>query len=144
MIDLAKEIPGIRGRSIHVLKAERAPETMKKLKAAGFTLYTIRGDRAKDKQSFLTECGEALGFGKDFGKNWDALIDSMGDFLDDAEMPLAVLWPRVDVLLANDLQSFVEAITIFDAAAVDRELSTEKDDEPQVEFFLFTGELPKP
>jgi RNAse (barnase) inhibitor barstar len=144
VIDLAKEIPGIRGRSIHVLPSERAVEVVAKLKANHFTLCTIRGDRARDKASFLAECADAFDFDRSFGKNWDALIDSMGDFLDDAHMPVAVVWARADVLVASDLQSFVEAITIFDAAAVDREMSNEGSEEAQVEFFLFTGEAKRP
>lgn len=144
MIDLSKELPGIRGRSIHVLPAERAVEVVAKLKASRFTLCTIRGDRAKDKDSFLAECAEAFDFDRSFGKTWDSLIDAMGDFLDEAHMPVAVVWARADVLVQNDLQSFVEAITIFDAAAVDREMSNEGTEEAQVEFFLFTGEAKRP
>ena len=75
-----------------------------------------------------------------FGKNWDAFIDSFADFLERVPMPAAVVWTRADVLVHNDLQSFIEAITTFDSAAVERELSAEDDEKIQVEFFVLMGE----
>ena len=59
-------------------------------------------------------------------------------------MPTAVVWTRADVLVQNDLQSFIEAITTFDSAAVERELSAEDDEKVQVEFFVLMGEPRKP
>ena len=46
-------------------------------------------------------------------------------------------------LVQNDLQSFIEAITTFDSAAVKRELSAEDDEKVQVEFFVLMGERRK-
>ena len=42
--------------------------------------------------------------------------------------------------MQNELQSFIEEITTFDSAAVERELSAEDDEKVQVEFFVLMGE----
>lgn len=143
MIDLGKLLPGLRGRSIHVVETAKAAEVVQKLKAAGFSLHMIRGERATDKNTFLAEAAEAFDFPVRFGKNWDAFIDSFADFLDSVPMPAAVVWTRADLLVGRDLQSFVEAITTFDSAAVEREMSAEDDEKVQVEFFVLLGEPPK-
>ena len=57
-----------------------------------------------------------------------------------APMPAAIVWTRADVLLNGDLQSFIEAVTTFDSAAVERELAAEDDEPVQVEFFVLVGE----
>ena len=140
MIDLGKLLPGLRGRSIHVVETENAAEVVRKLKSAGFSLHMIAGDRAVDKASFLTAAADAFDFPAKFGKNWDAFIDAFSDFLETVPMPAAIVWTRADLLIAKDLQSFIEAITTFDSAAVERELSAEDDEKVQVEFFVLIGE----
>lgn len=144
MIDLGKLLPGLRGRSIHVVETAKAAEVVKKLKSAGFHLHMIGGDRAKNQLTFLAAAAEAFDFPPSFGNNWDAFIDSFAEFLDRTPMPAAIVWTRADVLVRNDLQSFVEAITTFDSAAVERELSAEDDEKIQVEFFVLMGEPHRP
>ncbi len=144
MIDLGKLLPGLRGRSIHVVETTKAAEVVQKLKAAGFSLHMLAGDRARDKITFLAAAAEAFDFPPRFGKNWDAFIDAFADFLDKVTMPAAVVWTRADVLVENDLQSFIEAITTFDSAAVERELSADDDEKIQVEFFVLMGAPKKP
>ena len=46
MIDLGKLLPGLRGRSIHVVETAKAAEVVHKLKSAGFSLHMIGGDKA--------------------------------------------------------------------------------------------------
>ncbi len=140
MIDLGHLLPGLRGRSIHVVDTAKAADVVQKLKGAGFSLHMIAGDRAKDKITFLAAAAEAFEFPPKFSNNWDAFIDAFADFLDTVPMPAAVVWTRADVLVANDIQSFIEAITTFDSAAVERELSAEDDERVQVEFFVLMGE----
>lgn len=139
MIDLGKLLPGLKGRSVHVLETAKAAEVVQKLKSAGFSLHMLPGDRARDKITFLAAAAEAFDFPAKFGNNWDAFIDAFADFLDTVPMPAAIVWTRADVLVENDLQSFVEAITTFDSAAVERELSSEDDEKVQVEFFVLVG-----
>ena len=139
MIDLGKLLPGVRGRSIHVVDISAAAEVVQKLKGAGFSLHMLNGERAKDKLTFLAAAAEGFEFPAKFGMNWDAFIDGFADFLDRVPMPAAVVWTRADVLETADLQSFVEAVTTFDSAAVERELSAEDDEKVQVEFFVVMG-----
>lgn len=143
MIDLGKILPGLRGRSIHVVETAKAAEVVQKLKSAGFSLHMINGDRAKDKITFLAASAEAFDFPARFENSWDSFIDAFADFLDTVPMPAAIVWTRADVLIQGDLQSFVEAITTFDSAAVERELSAEDDNKVQVEFFVLMGEPKK-
>jgi RNAse (barnase) inhibitor barstar len=144
VIDLGKLLPGLRGRSIHVVETAKAAEVVQKLTGAGFSLHMLEGDRARDKITFLAASAMAFDFPPKFGKNWDAFIDAFADFLDKVKMPAAIVWTRADVLVQNDLQSFIEAITTFDSAAVERELAAEEDDKVQVEFFILMGEPRKP
>jgi RNAse (barnase) inhibitor barstar len=139
VIDLGKLLPGLRGRSIHVVETAKAAEVVQKLKTAGFSLHMISGDRAKDKLTFLAAAAEAFEFPAKFTHNWDAFIDAFADFLETVPMPAAIVWTRADVLVENDLQSFIEAITTFDSGAVERELSAEDDEKVQVEFFVLMG-----
>ncbi len=143
MIDLSKLLPGLKGRSIHVVETSAAAEVVQKLKGAGFSLHMIARDRAKDKLTFLAAAADAFDFPAKFGKNWDAFIDSFADFLEKVPMPAAIVWTRADVLAQNDLQSFIEAVTTFDSAAVERELSADDDEKVQVEFFVLVGEPKK-
>ena len=140
MIDLGKLLPGLRGRSIHVVETAKAAEVVQKLKGAGFSLHMIQGDRARDKITFLAAAADAFEFPAKFNNTWDAFIDAFADFLDIVPMPAAIVWTRADVLVGNDLQSFIEAITTFDSGAVERELSAEDDEKVQVEFFVLMGE----
>lgn len=140
MIDLGKLLPGLRGRSIHVMETGDAAVAVQKLKGAGFSLHMIAGEKAKDKDSFLAAAADAFDFPRKAGRNWDAFIDSFSDFLDKTPMPAAIVWTRADVLLNGDLQSFIEAVTTFDSAAVERELAAEDDEPVQVEFFVLVGE----
>jgi len=144
VIDLGKLLPGLRGRSIHVVETAKAAEVVQKLKGAGFSLHMLEGDRARDKITFLAAAATAFEFSPRFGNTWDAFIDAFADFLDKVKMPAAVVWTRADVLVQSDLQSFIEAITTFDSAAVERELSAEDDEKVQVEFFVLLGEPRKP
>ena len=139
MIDLGKLLPGLRGRSIHVVETANAAEVVQKLKSAGFSLHMVNGDRAKDKITFLAAAAEAFDFPSSFRNNWDAFIDSFADFLETVPMPAAIVWTRADVLVQGDLQSFIEVVTTFDSAAVERELSAEGDEKVQVEFFVLVG-----
>jgi len=140
VIDLGKLLPGLRGRSIHVVETAKAAEVVQKLKGAGFSLHMISGEKAVDKLTFLAASADAFDFPAKFGKNWDAFIDAFSDFLETVPMPAAIVWTRADVLVERDLQSFIEAITTFDSAAVERELSAEEDEKVQVEFFILMGE----
>lgn len=99
----------------------------------------LNGERAKDKLTFLAAAAEAFEFPARFKNNWDAFIDCFADFLDAVRMPAAIVWTRADVLVEGDLQSFIEATTTFDSAAVERELSAEGNEKVQVEFFILMG-----
>jgi len=52
------------------------------LKAApnkGFAVFRLDGAAMRDKEALMTHAAAALAFPGDFGRNWDAMIDYLGD-----------------------------------------------------------------
>lgn len=48
-------------------------------RAAGFSVLALDGAAMTGKPELMDHAAAALGFPGDFGKNWDALIDYLGD-----------------------------------------------------------------
>jgi RNAse (barnase) inhibitor barstar len=51
----------------------------------------------QDKEGFLDACAQCLRLPEYFGRNWDALADSIGDFAD-AHRPVLVVWTGASAL----------------------------------------------
>ena len=45
----------------------------------GFAVFTLDGSRMRTKPELLEHLAAALGFPGDFGRNWDAAVDYLGD-----------------------------------------------------------------
>ncbi len=60
-----------------------SPEQGAALSAAareeGFAIFELDGAQMKTKPALMTHVERTLGFPGDFGKNWDAMIDYLGD-----------------------------------------------------------------
>ena len=48
-------------------------------RARGFAVFELDGARMTTKPDLMSHIESALGFPGDFGRNWDALIDYLGD-----------------------------------------------------------------
>jgi len=48
-------------------------------RAAGFAVFRLDGELMKTKPALMEHAASALGFPGDFGRNWDALVDYLGD-----------------------------------------------------------------
>lgn len=63
--------------------ADLAPAQAAALAAAarerGFAVFELDGARMKAKPDLMEHIERALGFPGDFGRNWDALVDYLGD-----------------------------------------------------------------
>lgn len=57
---------------------------------------------ATDKRAFLSACAHDLGFPDYFGHNWDALADSLGEFVA-RHRPVVVVWTGASDLPAPDM-----------------------------------------
>jgi RNAse (barnase) inhibitor barstar len=122
---------GVTGRRVHAVRAEREPELRDALAAAGFRVFVVDGARVTSPETLFDALGAALGLPSSFGRNWDALIDALGDFTLKAGR-LAILWRDADQTLGHHVQTVLETVLILDAAAVD----AAEDDGTQLETFL--------
>lgn len=88
----------------------------------GFCCFYLDGLQIHDKQSFLQACADVMQFPTSFGRNWDALADSMADlswaradayilFFDHAEIFAAdhtTEWKVARGILAETVQAWAE------------------------------------
>ncbi len=130
-IDLAAELPELRGGHVHVLPSGRAARVRSVVSAHHFRCFTLDGDRAIDEAACLAELSRGLGFPKTFGHNWDAVVDSLGDVVAEGGAHIAILWTAAERSAAASLSTFVRALLALEAAARD------VGDQAQVEIFLF-------
>jgi RNAse (barnase) inhibitor barstar len=126
--------PGLRGQRVHVVPAADETELRATLAGAGFDLVTIAGGAITNDGTLLEEMARAFGLPEEFGENWDALADALGDLADRRQPRLALLWVDADATLAADLQAFLSAVLLLDRVAAD--LAEENGGARQLEIFL--------
>ncbi len=132
--DLRAALPGLRGQRVHVIAASREAEVRAALTGLGFEIHTLVGSAITNDAAFFQEAARGLGLPPWFGANWDAFLDSIGDFASAVPARKAVLWIDADQTLAHDLQTVLAAVDAFAAAALG---AGEDDTEPrQLEVFL--------
>lgn len=78
---------------------------------AGWSLVHLDTGDIGDKAGFLDVCATAFDLPRWFGRNWDALADSLSDRSTGA--PEAVLWDGWQQLAAGDPDAFDVALQIF-------------------------------
>ena len=61
------------------LSAVQAAALAAAARAAGFAVFELDGALMKAKPDLMAHIERALGFPGDFGRNWDALVDYLGD-----------------------------------------------------------------
>ena len=61
------------------LSPEQAGALAAAARAAGFSLFELDGAKMGTKPELMDHAAQALSFPGDFGRNWDALIDYLGD-----------------------------------------------------------------
>lgn len=133
-VDLAGQLPALRGNRIHALSAAAESELRTVLDRRGFATRVIEGGRVTDEQAFFAEAARALGLPPYFGHNWDAFNDALGDLTSGAERRLAVVWRDADASLGRDAQTVFDAVLAFEAAAWESFASEERP--VQLELFL--------
>lgn len=65
---------------IYRIRQEELPGLTAAAATLGFALLRVDLSAVHDKKSLLQILADALDFPPDFGHNWDALADSLGDF----------------------------------------------------------------
>jgi RNAse (barnase) inhibitor barstar len=107
------------------------------LAETGFEVLTVAGSAIRNEGTLFDEIARALELGDDFGRNWDALTDALGELEERPSARIAILWVDADQSLAADLQTFLGAVLAFDHAAADLGSITGEGEAPrQVEVFL--------
>jgi RNAse (barnase) inhibitor barstar len=140
-IDLARELPGLRGQRLHVADSGHEERIASVLRMTGFDLRVLDGSRICDEPSFFEEAERGLRLPEHFGRNWDALNDCLGDWHDGDERRIAILWRDADQSLAADAQTVFRAVLAFDAAAQPPPAGSGGEPPLQLEVFLF-GDVP--
>ena len=79
--------------------------------AAGFGFVLLDTGEIHDKSGFLDLCATAFDLPRWFGRNWDALADSLSDRSTGA--PEVVLWTGLRHLLEHDHDTVDVALQIF-------------------------------
>lgn len=78
---------------------------------AGWSFVLLDTAEVTDKAGFLDVCATAFDLPRWFGRNWDALADSLSDR--STGRPEVVLWDGWDDLAAGDLDALDVALQIF-------------------------------
>ncbi|HBA60833.1 MAG TPA: hypothetical protein DCZ92_08440 [Elusimicrobia bacterium] len=61
------------------LSPKEGPDLAANSRAYGFVVLELDGARMKSKPALMKHAAQALAFPGDFGENWDALVDYLGD-----------------------------------------------------------------
>ncbi len=87
-------------------------------KRAGMAWCDLDLAGAGDRGEFLTRCAEVFALPAHFGRNWDALRDSLIDFAAQQRPGTVVHWRRGAELARRSPESMVTALEIFQEAAM--------------------------
>lgn len=91
--------------------ASAVPDVRRDAAAAGFGFVLLDTGEIHDKTGFLDLCATAFDLPRWFGRNWDALADSLSDRSTGA--PEVVLWTGLLHLLDHDHDTVDVALQIF-------------------------------
>jgi RNAse (barnase) inhibitor barstar len=116
-VDLAHDIPGLRGSGIHVVPAAAEGAIRETLARRGFEVRALEGSRAEGESAFFGEAARCLDLPSWFGASWDAFNDCLTDLVLGEAPPIAVLWRDAHLSLRADLQTVLNAVLAFEAAA---------------------------
>ncbi|WP_433021853.1 barstar family protein [Kribbella sp. CA-294648] len=111
-----------------------ADQVRRDVETAGWNFVLLDTTSVNDKTGFLDICATAFDLPRWFGRNWDALADSLGDR--STGEPEVVLWEGWRELLDHDHDTVDVALQIFTEDANEsgqlRVVLREADDVPDV------------
>ncbi len=142
-LDMRKEIPGLRGQTIHAMEYETGLlyTTLTRLE---FKVYVIDGSKIIDEKSFFAEVAHVLAFPSYFGHGWASWDDCLGDFGSLASKRTAIIWEHADQTFAADPQTFLQAVCDLNGLAIHVALNPAQNpaggnDPKQLEIFLLVS-----
>ena len=93
-------------------QSDRTPEQVRRdVVAAGWDFVLLDTTEIHDKAGFLDLCATAFDLPRWFGRNWDALADSLGER--STGEPEIVFWAGLQHLLDHDHDTVDVALQIF-------------------------------
>lgn len=115
-VDLAVDLPELRGSGIHVLPASAETRLRSVLDARGFETRSIDLPVAPDEAALFDALRHGLKLPDYFGGNWDALDECLGELFTAPGPPLALVLRGAQALLARDVQACLTLVTLLDRA----------------------------
>ncbi|MFF1816898.1 barstar family protein [Kribbella sp. NPDC058245] len=102
---------GLRPGVYRWQSAHTTDEVRREVAAAGWDFVLLDTSDIHDKAGFLDLCATAFDFPRWFGRNWDALADSLSDR--STGEPEIVLWTGLEHLLEHDHDTVDVALQIL-------------------------------
>jgi RNAse (barnase) inhibitor barstar len=102
---------GSRPGVYHWRSTDPADDVRRDVEAAGWSFVLLDTTGISDKAGFLDACATAFDLPRWFGRNWDALADSLGDR--STGEPEIVLWTGWRDLATGDPDALDVAVQIF-------------------------------
>lgn len=101
---------------VHMVASGLEDEVDRLLDAAEYTRVRLDGERVTNAEELIIETKRVLRLWDYCGIGWDSWRDCLSDLNDiwDGVDRLGLLWSKSDVLMKNDLQSWLVAITIME------------------------------
>ena len=112
MIELASVLAGQHGSGLYEWSSRReALDVRDEVECADWRFVHLDTSGVEDKQGLLDVAAVAFAFPEWFGRNWDALADSLADVR--SATGVLVLWDGWQALADRDERSFAVAVDIL-------------------------------
>ena len=113
-IDLQELLQDGRGNGIYRAPAGAIAALRDAVSAAGAQGLELDLSGVATKAQFLAACAEQLGLPAEFGHNWDALADCLGDFSWDPPAARVIFWSHGGELARHAPDCVATALEIFE------------------------------
>lgn len=120
---LAAVLEGARPPGVYRWLSRAHPSAVRReLAAAGWAAHQLDGRALGGRLDLFDRCAQELAFPGWFGRNWDALLDCLGDLSWLAGRGHVLLWEQYGGLARSDPRAWRQAYEVFgDAIAARRE-----------------------
>lgn len=113
-IDLQELLQDGRGNGVYRVPAGAVASLRDAVSAAGAQALELDLSGVATKAQFLAICAERLGLPAEFGHNWDALADCLGDFSWDPPAARVIFWSHGGELARRAPECLATALEIFE------------------------------